>query len=58
MRKFRWKAYIDAAKHFGIDSLMDGYCPVEFDDIYLDKPDSTSVRLCIVPMNVLSHKDT
>lgn len=30
-----WDAYADAAKHFGIDSLMDGYFPLTFPD---DKP--------------------
>jgi uroporphyrinogen decarboxylase len=25
-----WEAYIDAAKHFDIDSVMDGYCPLVF----------------------------
>lgn len=25
-----WEAYIDCARHFGIDSLMDGYCPLLF----------------------------
>ena len=25
-----WEAYIDCAKHFGIDSLMDGYFPLSF----------------------------
>jgi len=25
-----WEAYIDCAKHFDIDSLMDGYCPLVF----------------------------
>jgi len=25
-----WEAYIDCAKHFGIDSLMDGYFPLTF----------------------------
>jgi len=28
-----WKAYIDCAKYFGYDSLMDGYCPVSFDEL-------------------------
>lgn len=27
-----WEAYITAAKHFQIDALMDGYCPLVFDD--------------------------
>lgn len=27
-----WEAYIDAAKYFGIDSVMDGYFPLRFDD--------------------------
>ncbi len=27
-----WDAYIDAAKRFGIDALMDGYFPLQFDD--------------------------
>jgi uroporphyrinogen decarboxylase len=26
-----WEAYIDCAKHFGIDSLMDGYFPYRYD---------------------------
>lgn len=29
----QWKAYIDCAKYFDFDSLMDGYAPVIFDDI-------------------------
>ena len=28
-----WKAYIDCVKHFGFDSLMDGYIYVRFDDL-------------------------
>jgi len=28
-----WKAYIDCVKHFGLDSLMDGYCPVRFNEL-------------------------
>jgi uroporphyrinogen decarboxylase len=28
-----WKAYIDCAKYFGFDSLMDGYCPISFDEL-------------------------
>lgn len=27
-----WEAYIDCAKHFGIDSLMDGYFPLSFNN--------------------------
>jgi uroporphyrinogen decarboxylase len=27
-----WEAYIDCAKHFDIDSVMDGYFPLTFDD--------------------------
>ena len=29
----QWKAYIDAVKYFGFDSLMDGYVPVNFEDL-------------------------
>ena len=32
-----WLAYIDCVKHFGFDSLMDGYVDISFDD--LDPPD-------------------
>lgn len=28
-----WKAYIDCVKHFGFDSLMDGYVDVRFDEL-------------------------
>jgi hypothetical protein len=28
-----WKAYIDCVKHFGFDSLMDGYAPILFEDL-------------------------
>lgn len=28
-----WKAYIDCVKHFGFDSLMDGYVQILFDDL-------------------------
>lgn len=31
-----WKAYIDCVKYFGFDSLMDGYVPIEFDDLSLN----------------------
>ena len=27
-----WLAYIDCVKHFGFDSLMDGYVPIDFDE--------------------------
>ena len=33
------EAYIDCAKHFGIDILMDGYCPVVFSEETVDEPD-------------------
>ena len=28
-----WQAYIDCVKHFGFDSLMDGYVPILFDEL-------------------------
>ncbi|MDR2568951.1 MAG: hypothetical protein LBD23_01470 [Oscillospiraceae bacterium] len=28
-----WKAYIDCVKYFGFDSLMDGYCQINFDEL-------------------------
>lgn len=28
-----WMAYIDCVKHFGFDSLMDGYVPVAFEEL-------------------------
>jgi len=28
-----WKAYIDCVKYFGFDSLMDGYIPVQFEEL-------------------------
>ena len=28
-----WKAYIDCVKHFGFDSLMDGYAPIQFEEL-------------------------
>ncbi len=28
-----WKAYIDCVKYFGFDSLMDGYVPIDFEDL-------------------------
>jgi uroporphyrinogen decarboxylase len=31
-----WLAYINCVKHFGFDSLMDGYVPIDFDDLSLD----------------------
>ena len=34
-----WEAYIDCAKFFGIDSLMDGYCPLEFQENKSNKPE-------------------
>ncbi|OGV75511.1 MAG: hypothetical protein A2340_02335 [Lentisphaerae bacterium RIFOXYB12_FULL_60_10] len=34
-----WEAYIDCAKHFGIDSLMDGYFPLTFpEELVTDGP--------------------
>jgi len=32
-----WLAYINCVKHFGFDSLMDGYAPVEFDDLIFEE---------------------
>ncbi len=29
----QWKAYIDCVKHFGFDSMMDGYAPILFDEL-------------------------
>jgi uroporphyrinogen decarboxylase len=29
----QWLAYLNCVKHFGIDSLMDGFAPVEFEDL-------------------------
>jgi len=34
-----WLAYINCVKHFGFDSLMDGYVPINFDDIYMHPPE-------------------
>jgi uroporphyrinogen decarboxylase len=34
-----WEAYIDCAKYFDIDSLMDGYCPLVFPDEAPEGPD-------------------
>jgi hypothetical protein len=34
-----WKAYLDCVKHFGFDSLMDGYVQIEFDDLTFEKDD-------------------
>ncbi|MDR2547823.1 MAG: hypothetical protein LBC96_10065 [Lachnospiraceae bacterium] len=28
-----WRAYIDCVKYFGFDSLMDGYCPILFEEL-------------------------
>ena len=28
-----WKAYLDCAKTFGFDSLMDGYVPIRFEEL-------------------------
>lgn len=28
-----WKAYLDAAKYFDIDALMDGYVPIQFEEL-------------------------
>jgi uroporphyrinogen decarboxylase len=30
-----WLAYINCVKHFGFDSLMDGYVPIDFEDMAL-----------------------
>jgi len=43
-----WKAYIDCVKRFGFDSLMDGYVPIEFDDIpggETDREEKTAIVL-------------
>ena len=29
----QWLAYLNCVKHFGFDSLMDGFAPVEFEDL-------------------------
>lgn len=34
-----WEAYINAAKHFDIDSLMDGYFPLTFPEEIAGQPD-------------------
>ena len=34
-----WEAYIEAAKYFDIDSLMDGYFPLELPDASFNGPD-------------------
>lgn len=34
-----WLAYLDCVKHFGFDSLMDGYVPILFDDLNETNPD-------------------
>lgn len=35
-----WEAYIDCAKHFNIDAVMDGYFPLQFpDEIKNDEPE-------------------
>jgi len=38
-RKPIWEAYIDCAKKFNIDSLMDGYCPLTFEEELANSPD-------------------
>jgi uroporphyrinogen decarboxylase len=44
-----WMAYIEAVKHFGFDSLMDGYVPIALDcDI---NPDAPLVTVVIVDQN-------
>ena len=36
-----WKAYLDCVKYFGFDSLMDGYVPIDFDDLMLHPADES-----------------
>jgi uroporphyrinogen decarboxylase len=43
-----WEAYIDCAKHFDIDSLMDGYFPLEFPE---EKEDGPDWETCIIFRN-------
>jgi uroporphyrinogen decarboxylase len=38
-----WLAYINCVKHFGFDSLMDGYVNISFDD--LDPPDGKTTAI-------------
>lgn len=35
----QWEAYIDAAKYFGFDALMDGYFPLTFKEELAEGPD-------------------
>ena len=36
-----WMAYLDCVKHFGFDSLMDGYVGIDFDDLPFWPPDES-----------------
>ncbi len=42
-RKPIWEAYIDCAKKFNIDSVMDGYCPLVFPEETSSSPEWTTV---------------
>ncbi|MDR1176300.1 MAG: hypothetical protein LBK83_12630 [Treponema sp.] len=46
-----WLAYINCVKHFGFDSLMDGYVPIDFDDIAVQNGNGDKRETFIVYQN-------
>jgi len=50
-----WKAYIDCVKHFGFDSLMDGYADIRFPD--MEPPDETETAIVFrSPERIVTQK--
>jgi uroporphyrinogen decarboxylase len=50
-----WEAYIDCAVHFDIDSLMDGYVPLEFPEERQPGPDWQRFIVARTPQRIITQ---
>lgn len=51
-----WEAYIDCAKFFNIDSMMDGYFPFAFPDITVQEHDWQTAIICRDPEKIVTRR--
>jgi len=51
-----WKAYIDCVKYFGFDSLMDGYCQIQFDELGEIDHESEEYIISTQPDRIITQK--
>ena len=51
-----WEAYIACAKHFGIDSLMDGYFPLQFEEERAGAPPWKEFIICRTDERIIAQQ--